>query len=169
MKIDRNVLLAEKTKKIINGLGLTFKIITGLMFGSGMMGFVMYLVITAIAGSEFPPTDGSFTELSPLLSFVLKHYAVFALSQAIIAAGLFYTSFQFVKLRPWARNVLEKFVWILGGFVTCFTTFMLIFPPVNISLLPKLMMAASMVFWLAPVAILLWLLRKREVKAAFQN
>jgi hypothetical protein len=169
MEINKNVLPAKKAQRIINGLGLTFKIITGLMFGSGMMGFVMYLVITTVAGSEFPPADGSFTELSPLLSFVLKHYAALALSQAIIAAGLFYTSFQFVKLRPWARNVLEKFVWILGGFVICFTAFMLIFPSVSLSLLPKLMMAASMVFWLVPVAILLWLLRKREVKAAFKN
>jgi hypothetical protein len=161
--------MKEKTQRIINGLGLTFKIITGLMFGSGLMGLVMYAIMTLAADGEFPPADGSFAEISPLLSFVLKHYVVFALSQVVVAAGLFFTSFQFVKLRRWARNILEKFVWLLGGFVSCFTVFVFIFPPVNLSLVLKLMMAGSMAFWLAPVAILLWLLRKREVKEAFEK
>jgi magnesium-transporting ATPase (P-type) len=160
--------MMDKTQRLINGLGLTFKIITGLMFGAGIMGLLMYAVMTAITGGEFPPADGSEAQLSPLLAFLLKHYALLALAQAVVAAGLFYTSFQFVKLRRWARNVLEKFVWFLGGLVICFAVFIIISPPFNLPSLAKFMMAASMGFWLIPVAIMIWLLRKREVKEAFE-
>jgi hypothetical protein len=161
--------MTDKTQRLINGLGLTFKIITALMFGAGVMGLLMYAIMTAITGGEFPPKDGSEAQLSPLLLFLLQHYALLALAQVLVAAGLFYTSFQFVKLRRWARNVLEKFAWLSGGFVICFAMFIIIFPPFNLPSLVKFGMAASMGFWLIPVAIVIWLLRKREVKEAFEN
>jgi len=158
----------ENAQKFINGLGLTFKIISGLMFASAMLGFLMYCVITVFTGGKFSPAAGDFAQ-SAVLSFMFKHYVVLALGQAVIAAGVFYASFRFIKLKRWARHVLEGFAWLLVGFVIWSAGFLTVGSPLNLPLFAKLMMAASMGFWIIPLGILIWLLRKREVREAFEN
>jgi uncharacterized membrane protein YhaH (DUF805 family) len=160
-----NISVAEKKYETIRKLGLTFKIIAAFMLLSAMLGLVMYFVKIDLSGNNH---SNDVFEQSVLLAFVFDHFTVLALLQILIAIGIFYSSVQFIKLRLWARNVLEIFTWFFMGFILCFSVFMITFSSVS-STLFKSMTAVSMGCWAIPVLLLIWLLRKQEVKDAFRH
>jgi hypothetical protein len=165
MKAEKNTSIAEKIQKIINGLGLTFKIIAIFMFCSALLGLVMYCVIAKLAGKYY--SSNGF-EQSLLLSFVFKHFAVLAVLQIVIAMGIFYSSLQFIKLRLWALNILEIFAWFFLGFIICYAGFNIAFLPSS-SYAFKVISTAGIGFWAIPVLLLIWLLRKQEVRDTFKH
>lgn len=160
--------MIEKSKKIIKNLGLVYKILSGFMFFSGVMGLLVYSIFV-ISFGYFPPiSDGLFRQ-STILSFLFKNFAIFALGQIIISGFVFYASFKFLKYQSWARKVLEVFSWLIIGFIILFAILSITIITFRIPLLVKVMFTASICFWAVPILILIWFIKKKEVVEAFKN
>ena len=160
--------MEEKTNKLINILGVIFKIISGLMFLAGIGGLMSFMVIRLLSGGSFPVSDSIF-EKSITLKFMFSNFGIMALIQAALAAFLFWASIQFTKLRLWARTVLEMFCWLFILWSVWFGIDIIYTLPSAISLFVRGMFFISSITSAIPFIVLIWFLRKKTLFSAMKN
>lgn len=160
--------MVAKTEKIIERLSLTFKILAGLMFFAGLFGYLVSSLISILARNS-PLGRESLFELSAPLAFVFKHIGVLSAGQVILAGFIFYASVQLSKFQEWAREALEFVVWFLLAVAIGIGAFSIAVSPLSVSVFLKSLLTASAVFWTIPLLIIVWFIRKKEVREVFKK
>ncbi|MCL6590619.1 MAG: hypothetical protein K6U80_11745 [Firmicutes bacterium] len=158
--------MAKKAVKTIQRLSLAFKIMAGLMFFAGLMGFLLNSLIAVLARYS-PLGPDSLFEQSKALSLIIKNFGGLAALQVAVSVFIFYASVQFSKFQAWARNFFELLAWSLLLLNIGVGIFIGAFSSSEIPQFVKSMAVVNTVFWAIPLLILIWSLRKKEVRAHF--
>ena len=98
------------------------------MIISGSFGFIAFSFMKAQGGSEIfdQPIDKNLPEGFHFAFSMFRYFEILAFLQVILAGGLLVSAIQFLKLREWARKVLEGFGWFSISFVVLFTIFWIV-------------------------------------------
>jgi hypothetical protein len=78
-----------------------------LMVLSGTMGYLAHSFVMP-PGRKLPPTP---EEFGPVISFVFKYFAEFAVLQVCFALFIVLSAVAFLRLRSWARWALQLVTW----------------------------------------------------------
>jgi len=98
------------------------------MILSGSFAFIGFSIMKAHGRSEVfdTPLNENLPEVFHLVFPMFKFFDFFALLQVILASGLLISAIKFLKLREWARKVLEGFGWLSLALVFLFTIFWIV-------------------------------------------
>ena len=126
-------------------------------------------------GGEYERLTAGGTLAIPLTN-PYRYYGLPAILQFIVAAGLLVSSIASLRLRPWARCMLEMLNWITVTIVFAFlavlaASFFVPWPRSGAKIAVLLFGVATLVAALLslPSAITIWCLRSPVVRAAFER
>ncbi|MCP4345385.1 MAG: DUF3810 domain-containing protein [Desulfobacterales bacterium] len=102
----------EKRPTCVTVIGWAWTIIGGLTCLSAIMAFSTLTMI-----SQLPQ--------NPNIPFILRIFPLLAIVQIGFAILALVSGINFLKLKSWARNVLETLTWIFLVFIVCFSIFWL--------------------------------------------
>jgi FtsH-binding integral membrane protein len=160
--------MSDKAEKIIQGVSLTFKVLAGLMLFAGLMGYLIASLISILAQHSPLGPDSLFEQSAPW-SLMLKNIGILATGQVIVAVFIFYASTQFSKLQAWARDALEFLAWFLLVFNIGLGVFLIVSSSLTSPAFLKSVVAVYTVLWTILMVILIWNLRKKEVREAYKK
>ena len=162
-----------KSPASVKVIGWTWIALATLMFFSGGIALLGSILAPAVGGSE----EVSAGDFNPVI-FVFDHFELFAAGQILFAIGALWSAVSFLRLRGWARPMLEAFAWCLAALAILLTAVFLLalLPPGRASVLAgsftmyfsaiALSIMAGLPI-LVPSSALLFFIRRREVRRTF--
>jgi hypothetical protein len=155
-------------------------ILGGLMVLAGIMAALMSAVMSSsgMMGDAFEDIEQEKTQDLPatvrVMEVVFRHFAWFALGQVCIGALALWAGTRFLRLRAWARAMLELLSWLFLIYVVAFTAFWMVgWTSVGAGHAPAAFIVAGLVgavinmaFFGVPLGIMIHVLRGRKVRDA---
>ena len=155
-------------------LGWLYLVAAVLTVLSGAMGWAAFTVIREHAGGNAPLWPPSV-----LGRLLFQHFGELTLAQIAIASFVGVAAVQFLRLRPWARAVLEGATWFTLAYTLAFGVFWELAwthgpwsapeTPTAFLIVGAIMGIAITVAIGGVVGMLLWLLRSETVRQAMIN
>ena len=153
-----------------------FWIIIGvLMAFSGLMGALAFTLMSQIPHSHIKTHSTEFFQSSVFL-FVFRHIVIFAILQIFIAILSIIAGINFLRLRAWARTILEIISWLGLTFTVSFGAFWLFncrIPSENISFISNIFGVGLRIFMLViysvPLVVIIKFLRGMTVQIAIRE
>jgi len=102
--------------KAVTAVGWTFLVLSSLRFLEDVFGWIVWKLGDPEPLVRFFLPPGSPEDDLALLA--LRHFPTFVAVQALLALGVATISWNFLRLRPWARPALEIVCWIAVAIVT---------------------------------------------------
>ena len=165
-------------------IGWFYVVVSGMMFFSGVMGYMAWHVIEEmrrIEGlNEGPPFPSPFR----LMEIMFRYYDVLAILQVLVSVIILVTSIQFLRLKRWARTGIEIISWLALLYVLGFGTYWVVSwlsilsmpvkeagPPVSplvFDIFGAVMGAAITLIFAIALFVIIRFLRKEEIRQIFQ-
>ncbi len=147
---------------------------------AGSLGFMTYANIQQMRKLLLPP--GEFQDTA-FLRFMVRYVLPVLVLQIPISLFVAITGAQFLKLKAWARTVLEVLAWILAAYIVVSGIFWLIiflnflfghpaapvagdYPPL-LKILFVGVSSLSTLVWIFPIGVGIFFLRHKDVKKEF--
>ncbi len=114
--------------------------------------------------TPFDPLPRKMLERFPVYAFIFRHYFAITILQCLISILEIISGIYFLRLRPWARNLIEWICWVMiVGVLLIGIQFVL--PPLDYFSVVGLMCTTA---FIVPFAILVYFLRTPEVRKTCQ-
>jgi len=156
------------------------KVLAGIFIGLAAFGVLSSLLNlkahSIMVGMMKEDGFGFFDEEDP---FLFRHIKLFLVLQLLLSVFIIFAAYQFLKLKAWARTVLEVMSWLFIIFAVGFGIFWLVLisstagdfpagegPPSGFMSLMHLGGFLVILFYLVPVAVLIYFLRSDKVRDA---
>ncbi len=159
----------EKRPTCVTVIGWVWIVLGGLMAFSSVMGLMSYLMIEQFAQMQGHPED--FMETG-----IFRYFPFLAVVQFIVAVTGLISGINFLKLKAWARNVLEALTWLLLVFTVGSGVFweyqwmsIPVEAPDNFQWFGAVMGAVIVLIYTVPLIIMLVYLRGKRVRSAISS
>lgn len=170
----------------VNVIGWLFIIASAPGILGAMAGLIVYRFVSIqIALGNIEPIPRDIIQIFGPFTGIFDNFGIFMIIQIIVFAYIIYVAVQFLKLKKWARDVLEVVSW-LGIIITLIIGISLIItgndfvttvrsmsetpaPPGFFRLIFFSASATNLLFHLVPLGLIIWFLRKKELKKVFKH
>lgn len=160
---ESGIMFIEKRPTCVSVIGWAWIVIGGMMCVGALLGIAAVTLM-----SDLPPPEPFLTKIFPFL----------AIAQVGLGATALIAGINFLKLKAWARPILEGFTWFLLSYVVVLLVVMQVLSitmelapnePVGTKWLMRVMSLVICGMYSVPLVIMLRYLRGEKVRSALRS
>ena len=150
-----------------------FWIIVGIIMAvSALMGLLAFFSVHQMPGDKLSTLPGS--RQFSFFQFLLDHFIALTFLQLSISIFSIIAAINFLRLRSWARTVIEILSWICLSFVFCFGFFWFFewgmkvqgAVPHKLNVIGLFMNVLFIAFYSIPLIVIIWHIRSDKIRTA---